>query len=302
MARIPPVRALGLLAAGASVGTAIEQDHRGKRGYASMELPDWAPGNIDVTRPSAARVYDYILGGAHNFAVDRRLGDELVRTSPEVAETMRANRIFLRRAVRFLAGQGVRQFLDIGSGVPTVGNVHEIAQQLAPESTVVYVDFDPVAVAHSEAILESNDRAGVVCADLRQPGRILDEVRGLGLIDLTAPVALLLAGVLHFLADSDKPGDLVAQLRDALAPGSHLLISHTTFDGQPPEVVEAQRLAAQTATPIFPRPYNEVLSYFAGTALVEPGLVYIPLWRPDPGEVVAHAERISAYAGVGRKG
>jgi S-adenosyl methyltransferase len=264
-----------------------------------MDLPSWAPETIDVTRPSAARVYDYILGGAHNFAVDRQLGDELIRTSPDVAETMRANRVFLRRAVRALAGQGVRQFLDIGSGVPTVGNVHEIAQQIAPESTVVYVDVDPVAVAHSEAILAGNDRAGVVCADLRDPALITDKARGL--IDFGAPVGVLLAGVVHFVPDEDDPAGLVAALRDPLVAGSYLLISHTTYDGQPPEVVEAQKLAARTATPLYPRPHAEILAYFDGTTLLDPGLVPIPLWRPDPGEVVAHPERISAYAGVGRK-
>jgi hypothetical protein len=266
-----------------------------------MDLPSWAPASIDVTRPSAARVYDYILGGAHNFAVDRQLGDELIRTSPDVAETMRANRVFLRRAVRYLAEQGIRQFLDIGSGVPTVGNVHEIAQQVAPESTVVYVDMDPVAVAHSEAILEGNDRAGVICADMRQPHHITEQARGLGLIDFDQPVAVLLAGVVHFIADGDDPGGLVGLLRDPLVKDSYLLVSHTTFDGQPPEVVEAQKLASRTATPLYPRPWKEILSYFDGTTLVEPGLVYIPLWRPDPGEVVEHPERISAYAGVGRK-
>jgi hypothetical protein len=266
-----------------------------------MDLPSWAPESIDVTRPSAARVYDYILGGAHNFAVDRQLGDELIRTSPDVAETMRANRVFLRRAVRFLAGQGIRQFLDIGSGVPTVGNVHEIAQQIAPESTVVYVDVDPVAVAHSEAILEGNDRAGVVCADLREPDAIRERAQRLGLIDFAAPLGLLLAGVVHFIPDSDDPAAIVARLRDPLVDGSYLLISHTTFDGQPPEVVAAQQLAARTATPLHPRPHADVLGYFDGTALVDPGLVFIPLWRPDPGEVVVHPERISAYAGVGQK-
>lgn len=266
-----------------------------------MDLPTWAPEGIDVTRPSAARVYDYILGGAHNFAVDRALGDELIRTSPDVAETMRSNRVFLRRAVRFLAEQGVRQFLDIGSGVPTVGNVHEIAQQVAPESTVVYVDVDPVAVAHSEAILAGNERAGVICADLREPERIRAEATQLGLIDFSRPVAVLLAGVVHFVPDADNPADLVASLRDPLVPGSYLLISHTTFDGQPPEVIEAQQLAARTATPLFPRPHKEVLAYFDGLTLVDPGLVFIPLWRPDPGERVEHPERISAYAGVGVK-
>ncbi|HKT05051.1 MAG TPA: SAM-dependent methyltransferase [Rugosimonospora sp.] len=266
-----------------------------------MDLPSWAPESIDVTRPSAARVYDYILGGAHNFAVDRELGDELIRRSPDVAETMRANRVFLRRAVRYLAEQGIRQFLDIGSGVPTVGNVHEIAQQVSPESTVVYVDMDPVAVAHSEAILEGNDRAGVICADMREPELIKSRAAASGLIDFAAPVALLLAGVVHFIPDSDDPGGLVAQLRDPLVAGSYLLVSHTTYDGQPPEVVAAQQLAARTATPLFPRTHAEVLSYFDGTELIDPGLVFIPLWRPDPGEVVEHPERTSAYAGVSSK-
>lgn len=266
-----------------------------------MNLPTWAPDGIDVNRPSAARVYDYILGGAHNFEVDRALGDEVIRTSPDVAETMRANRVFLRRAVRFLAEAGMRQFLDIGSGVPTVGNVHEIAQRAAPESTVVYVDVDPVAVAHSEAILAGNERAGVICADLREPARIRAEAGHLGLIDFDRPVAVLLAGVLHFISDQDEPARLVRDLVDAVPTGSHLLVSHTTFDQQPPEVVEAQALTARTATEMFPRPHRAVLDLFNGLTMVEPGLVFIPLWRPDPGERVEHPERISAYAGVGRK-
>jgi hypothetical protein len=266
-----------------------------------MDLPTWAPDGIDISRPSAARVYDYILGGAHNFEVDRALGDELIRTSPDVAETMRANRVFLRRAVRHLVDAGVRQFLDIGSGVPTVGNVHEIAQQNAPESTVVYVDVDPVAVAHSKAILAGNDRAGVICADMREPDFIWSETRQLGLIDPARPVAVLLAGVVHFVPDGDDPGGLVRRLIDPVAAGSYLLLSHTTYDGQPPEVIEAQALAARTATELFPRSHREILGYFDGLTLVDPGLVFIPLWRPDPGERVEQPERISAYAGVGRK-
>jgi hypothetical protein len=182
-----------------------------------------------------------------------------------------------------------------------VGNVHEIAQATAPESTVVYVDVDPVAVAHSEAILAGNDRAGVICADLREPDRILAESRQLGLIDYSRPVGVLLAGVVHFIPDSDDPGGMVAKLVDATVPGSYLLLSHTTRDGQPPEVIKAQGLAGRTATELFPRPHAEVLRYFAGTTLVDPGLVFIPQWRPDPGEEIEHPERISAYAGVGRK-
>lgn len=266
-----------------------------------MDLPSWAPAGVDVTRPSLARVYDYVLGGAHNFAVDRELGEQLIRTSPDLALTMRSNRVFLRRAVRFLAEQGIRQFLDIGSGVPTVGNVHEVARQVAPKSTVVYVDVDPVAVAHSEAILAGVPGAGVICADLREPDRILAEARRSGLIDFGQPVAVLLAGVVHFVPGSDDPGKLLARLREALPPGSFLLLSHATFDGQSREVGEAQRLSARTATPLYPRPYVEILGYFGRMTLVEPGLVYIPLWRPDLGELVEHPERIAAYAGVGRK-
>lgn len=267
-----------------------------------MDLPSWAPGSVDISQPSAARVYDYILGGAHNFAVDRALGDEVIRTSPNAAETMRVNRVFLRRAVHFLVGQQVTQFLDIGSGVPTVGNVHEIAQKMAPESTVVYVDVDPVAVAHSEAILEGNDRAGVICADLREPDRILEETRRLGLIDFDRPVALLLAGVVHFLSDADGPGRSIARLRSVLAKGSYLLISHITLDQQPPEVAAAQRLAARTSTPMYPRTQDELKAFFGDLRLVEPGLVFIPAWRPDAGGVVERPEQTGAYAGVGYRG
>jgi hypothetical protein len=267
-----------------------------------MELSSWTPTDIDLNRPSAARVYDYILGGAHNFAIDRRLGNELIKMSPDLADTIRSNRAFLRRAVQFLVGQGVRQFLDIGSGIPTGGNVHEIAQRAAPESTVVYVDVDPIAVAHSETILKGNNRAGFVCADLREPQKILAEAHRLELIDFSRPVAVLLAGVLHFIPDADDPATLVNQLAEPLVEDSYLLVSHTTFDGQPPEVIEAQRLSERTATPIYPRPRARILTYFAKTTLVDPGLVFLPLWRPDPGEDVDRPERISAYAGVGRVG
>jgi hypothetical protein len=266
-----------------------------------MDLPSWAPGSVDISQPSAARVYDYILGGAHNFAVDRALGDELIRMSPDAAQTMRANRVFLRRAVRFLAERGIKQFLDIGSGVPTIGNVHEIAQKITPEAQVVYVDVDPVAVAHSEAILTGNDRAGVVCADLREPDRIATEAAKLGLIDFSQPVALLLAGVVHFLSDSDDPARIVARLRNHLTSGSYLLVSHITFDRQPPEVVEAQKLAARTSTPLYARTHAEIAEYFTDLPLVDPGLVFIPLWRPDPGDSVEQPERTGAYAGVGRR-
>jgi SAM-dependent methyltransferase len=266
-----------------------------------MDLPGWAPDGIDIGRPSAARVYDYFLGGAHNFAVDRALAEQIVRTTPNLAETMRANRVFLRRAVRFLVDQGIRQFLDVGSGIPTVGNVHEVAQDAAPESTVVYVDVDPVAVAHSRAILEGNKQATVICADLRETDRILAETRQSGLIDFDAPLAVLLAGVVHFIPDAENPSRLVAQLRELLSPGGFLLVSHATADEQPAEMLAAQRLSARTATEITLRSKAQIEAYLEGLTPVDPGVVFIPQWRPDPGETVEHPERIGAYAGVGKR-
>jgi SAM-dependent methyltransferase len=263
---------------------------------------DWVPAGIDVNRPSAARVYDYFLGGAHNFAVDRMLAQQIAAMTPNVGETMRSNRVFLRRAVRFLVTQGVRQFLDIGSGIPTAGNVHEIALDAAPDASVVYVDIDPVAVEHSRAILAGIDRTGVICADVRDVDRVLGEAGKLGLIDFGRPVGVLLAGVLHFVPDSDEPAATVAALRDAVVPQSYLLISHATADGQPAEVVEAQRLSARTDTEIVLRTRRQIEAYFDGFTLVEPGLVFIPEWRPDPQDPVdEHPEQVGAYAGVGRK-
>jgi SAM-dependent methyltransferase len=265
------------------------------------ESSEWVPAGIDVDVPSAARVYDYFLGGAHNFAVDRALAEQIAAMTPNIGETMRSNRVFLRRAVRYLAAQGIRQFLDIGSGIPTAGNVHEIALEAAPGARVVYADIDPVAVEHSRAILAGVDGTGVICADVRDVDRVLAEAEKLG-IDFTRPVAVLLAGVLHFVPDSDSPAAIVTALGSAVAPGSYLLISHATADGQPPEVVEAQRLSGRTGTEIVLRPAAAITSYFDGFDLVDPGVVFIPRWRPDPQDPVdEHPERVGAYAGVGRK-
>jgi SAM-dependent methyltransferase len=182
-----------------------------------------------------------------------------------------------------------------------VGNVHEVAQALAPESRVVYVDVDPVAVAHSRAILRGNANATVARGDLREPGELLAGVRNVNMLDLAQPTAVLLAGVVHFLVDDDRPGAAIAELRDAVPPGSYLLLSHATYDGQPPEVLEAQRLSNRTGTEIVLRSGAEIRSYFDGFELVEPGLVFLNAWRPEPNERDEHPERIGAYAGVGRK-
>ena len=267
-----------------------------------MERPAWAPGGIDLDRPSAARVYDYFLGGAHNFAVDRDLAKQIAAMTPDIARTMRANREFLRRVVRFLVAAGIGQFLDIGSGIPTVGNVHEVAQKADPSARVLYVDIDPVAVSHSRVILEGNDRAAAIQADVREPDTILADPQVRRLLDFPEPVAVLLAGVLHFVSDEDDPAGIVRRFGEAVVPGSYAVISHATADGQPDEVIQAQRLSSRTSTEIFLRSRSQVLEQFDGFTLIDPGLVHVSLWRPDASrDVEGFPERVGAYGGVGCK-
>lgn len=269
-----------------------------------MHVPDGLPAEIDLSRPSAARVYDYFLGGAHNFEVDRALAEQIATLTPNLPDTMRAGRALLRRAVRYMVREGIDQFLDIGSGIPTVGNVHEVAQAANPEARIVYVDIDPVAVEYSRSLLVGNERATVIHADLREPERILAEAAlpAPGLIDFSRPVGLLLAGVVHFVPDEDKPQEVLDTLRSALAPGSHLLISHSTFDDQPQEMLDAQRLSARTATEITLRSRPEIATFFGDFTIVEPGIVHMPLWRPDsPDDVDGDPQRFGAYGAVGRR-
>jgi SAM-dependent methyltransferase len=261
------------------------------------------PAGQQAEGPSIARIYDYLLGGSHNFPADQEAAGEFLARWPDARETMRANRAFLGRAVRYLAAQaGVRQFLDIGSGIPTMGNVHEIAQQAAPGARVVYVDNEEVAVLHSRAILAGNDNATAVQADLRRPAQILGSPQLWDLLDLSQPVALLLVAVLHFFPDSGQPTALVAELRDALAPGSYVVISHGTTDGQAPHVAEAMGHYNQTTAAFQPRSRAEVTAFFDGLEMVDPGLVPVPLWRPDPPESAGGLPvQIAAYGGAGRK-
>ncbi|MGS2619341.1 SAM-dependent methyltransferase [Micromonospora sp. LZ34] len=268
-----------------------------------MQRPDWAPETIDIERPSVARMYDYYLGGSHNFAVDRAAAQAMVAAVPEAPLMAQANRAFLRRAVQFLTESGVRQFLDIGSGIPTVGNVHEIAQRIAPESRVVYVDVDPVAVAHSREILAGNDRAAVVQEDLRHPERILAHPDVRGLLDFTEPVAVLVVAVLHFVPDDDRPGELLRTLGSALAPGSWLVLSQASADGRRgDERAEAERVYRNTDNPLWIRSRAELTALFDGFELVEPGVVWVPQWRPDSAEAAEDAERAAFIGGVGRLG
>ena len=267
-----------------------------------MEKPRALPTEIDLSRPSAARVYDYFLGGAHNFEIDRQLAEQIAAMTPNLADTMRAGRAFLRRAVAELARGGIDQFLDIGSGIPTVGNVHEVAQGINPQARIVYVDVDPVAVAHSRSILDGNEGTAVIQADLRDPAHILAEAGATHLIEFDRPVAVLLAGVVHFVPDDDRPDEILKTLRDAVAPGSYLVISHSTYEDQPREMLEAQKLSAKTATEITLRSRAQVADYFGDWELLEPGIVHMPLWRPEsPDDVDANPERFGAFGAVGRK-
>jgi hypothetical protein len=267
----------------------------------TVSEPDWVPPGVDTKRANPARVYDYWLGGTHNFLADQDVARAIASIQPGARAAIRANRAFLGRAVRFLAAAGIRQFLDIGSGIPTAGNVHEIAQQAAPGSRVVYVDVDPVAVAHSRAILAGNENAIIVDADLREPEKILAHEGAGSLIDFSEPVGLLLVAVLHFIDDAEDPSRIVAALRAALAPGSYLAISHATYEG--PAAQAAEKIYNRTvSTEIHSRSRAEILQFFTGLELVEPGVVYTPQWRPDsPSDVPSDPSRSWGLAGIARK-
>jgi SAM-dependent methyltransferase len=268
-----------------------------------MRRPDWAPETIDIDRPSAARMYDYFLGGSHNFAVDREAAQAMIAKVPETPLMAQANRAFLRRSVRFLVEAGIRQFLDIGSGIPTEGNVHEIAQSMAPESTVAYVDIDPVAVGHSREILGGNERAVAIQADVRDPDRILDHPDVLKLIDFGQPVALMIVAVMHFVHDEDQPAEIVARLRSALAPGSYLVLSQASGEGRPAtESDHALAVYQRTDRPLHDRGRAEIVRLFDGFVLVEPGVVWVPEWRPDSPHGVEDAAQAVYIGGVGRLG
>ncbi|MER6710208.1 MULTISPECIES: SAM-dependent methyltransferase [unclassified Streptomyces] len=268
-----------------------------------MERPAWAPRSIDISVPSVSRMYDYYLGGSHNFEVDREAARRAMEFMPGLPKIMQANRAFMRRAVRYAADQGITQFLDIGSGIPTFGNVHEIAQAASPGAHVVYVDHDPVAVAHSQAVLEGNEDAAVVAADLRKPQEILRSPEVERLIDLNQPVALLLVAILHFVEDEDDPYGAVAELREALAPGSLLVLTHASYEGipLPPERAGgAVDVYEDIRNPLIMRSREEIARFFEGYDMVEPGLVAMPRWRPDTTPEDEDPYAFSGFAGVGR--
>jgi SAM-dependent methyltransferase len=260
--------------------------------------------DVDPDRPSAARIYDYLLGGYHNFEADRVAAERFREMLPNVPLYMRANRVFLRRVVSHLAEQGMDQFLDIGSGIPTVGNVHEVAQKINPSARVVYVDVDPVAVRHSEEILKGSPNTTVIQADLRRPEAILDHQELGRLLDLNKPTVVLLLAVLLFVTDDEEAYRVVRVLREALAPDSYIAISHPTDDGLPQEDIQrAKSLYAAIGSPVNIRSYDQTERFFDGLELVEPGLVYVSDWRPeDLDDPFFERPGFSGYyGGVGRK-
>jgi S-adenosyl methyltransferase len=268
---------------------------------------DTAP---DVTQKpaTAARMYDYYLGGIHNFPADREAARQVIARFPFVPAAARANRAFVGRAVRHMVDAGVRQFLDIGSGIPTAGNVHEIAQEAAADARVVYVDIDPVAVSESQEILRGNDLAIAIRGDLRDPAAILGHASVRRLLDFGQPVGLLLAAVLHFVPEDERAHEVIAQLVGPLVPGSYLVASHTATESFQPisdQTTGEDVYKRQTATPGTIRTRAEVERFFAGLDLVDPGVVWAHEWRPDPAEPAEAPDSVyggGIWAGVGRKG
>jgi SAM-dependent methyltransferase len=249
-------------------------------------------------------MYDYYLGGSHNFRVDREVADQAIEAFPILPRICQENRAFLHRAVRYCLGAGLRQFLDIGSGIPTVGNVHEIAQRIDPDARVAYVDTDPVAIAHARAILTGNQHATAVQEDARRPDAIIDHPEVRAVLDFDQPVVVLLVAVLHFVADADRPDELITRLVDRVVPGSHLVITHgLALDEDPnPEGGTVLALYRRTPTPLRPRTRAVVESFFTALELVEPGAVLLPRWRPDtPRDADDDDEWCSNLAVVARK-
>jgi hypothetical protein len=265
-------------------------------------LPSWVTADIDLGTPSGARVYDFLLGGMHNFAVDREMGRRLERELPGATRAAWANRAFLQRAVRYCASLGIDQYLDIGSGIPTEGNVHEVAREELPEARVVYVDIDPIAVLHGRALLDADPRCAAVHADLHEPDRILNAPETRELIDFSRPVAVLMVSILEMIPDTDRPAELVARLTAPAVSGSHLVISHFGRNfGTPDQVRTAVKEAARTSTPAVHREPEELVALLGQFVPVPPGVVPLHQWRPDH-RVGADPDRSHGYAVVARRG
>jgi hypothetical protein len=270
-------------------------------GWLTAPLPPGEPAEVDTSVAHPARVYDYWLGGKDNFAADREVGDRVLAATPGLRERVRANRAFLVRAVRYLATEaGIRQFLDIGTGIPSANNTHEIAQQAAPDSRIVYVDNDPIVLTHARALLASGPKGSIqyIDGDVRDVASITGAAANT--LDFTQPTALMLLGILHLIQDAEGPYEIVARLMAALPSGSYLAISHPASDIHPGQAEAQRRYNERVSTPQTLRTRAEVSEFFEGLDLVPPGLVYVHTWRPGPDDIVP-PDGVSAYGGVARK-
>ncbi|WP_433242773.1 SAM-dependent methyltransferase [Streptosporangium sp. CA-135522] len=256
------------------------------------------PVGIDTTVPHPARVYDYVLGGKNNYAVDRDYADMLVAQAPDYPPLARANRLFLSRTVEFMAQAGIRQFIDLGTGIPTSPNVHEIAREIHPGAKVVYVDNDPIVSVHNDALLATDDRVVSIRADLRDSESILADPELNKLIDFDEPVGVLFVAVLQFFPGPEVPARIVSLFRERMAPGSHIAISQPSAEGDPEAVARARAAMAGGPLTIDMRLHDEILPFFDGFDLVEPGLVDVTKWRP---RMDAPFTRMLVLGGVGRK-
>jgi hypothetical protein len=257
--------------------------------------------DLDISVAHPARVYDYWLGGTENFAADRAAGDEAIAAFPGIVAAVRANRAFLARAVRYMAAAGVRQFLDIGTGIPTAGNTHEVAQRAAADARIVYVDNDPIVTMHATSLLPvtSEGATSFAAADVRDPDTILGQAQRT--LDFSQPVAIMLLGILQLIPDADDPQAIVARLGQPAVPGSYLAISHPARDILAAEQADmGKRLSARMPAGLVLRSRTEVARMFSGFTLVPPGLVPLDQWRPDPGDTGAGL-RSTAHGGVARK-
>ncbi|HET9169755.1 MAG TPA: SAM-dependent methyltransferase [Actinospica sp.] len=270
----------------------------------TQHRPIWAPDDVEIEKPSAARMYDFYLGGSHNFAADRQLAAQTIEAWPDVAHLCQANRAFLRRSVTHLASIGIEQFLDLGSGIPTAGNVHEVVHAVNPKARVAYVDADAVAIAHSKALLAEIPGATAVYADLRDAEAVLGHPQVAGFLDLSQPVALLMFASLPFVPDEDDPVGIVAEYRNATAAGSYLALSHGTSDYRPEAVRRVESVYTQASHAMRLRDRATIGAMMDGYELLEPGLVDIIDWRPDPQSppdpLGGDVSRYSMLAAVGR--
>lgn len=263
----------------------------------------WIVDGVDLNRPSVARMYDYLLGGYHNFEIDRAIIEKTREIYPDVALAAQVGRAFLRRAVLYLLDKGINQFIDVGSGIPTAGHVHEILQAANINGRVVYVDIEPMAISHSNAILRDIPNTLALLEDARRPEEIYARIDESGIIDFDKPVAILFISLLHFIEDVNESRELVSRYCDRLVPGSYLAFTYGTTEGTPAGVLEGfSKLSEASATKAFYRNRSEIFGIFEGLEFVEPGIVYTPLWHPESTEDIffEQPERSLIYSGVAR--